>query len=257
MSYIENPKIKGSGVFCAIPQTGECPQKCADCFFQGGRSYLEPLQENVPNIPDDIEYWHIIRVNDGHDSYFLEPDAKWRYGADATRDFLQKRCRGRIQLFFNTSIAKNFERYRGMPFVLTVNPAEMTDVDFHRVADPPINLMFVRIRVNTWNVESVVNPAISFYAERQVPVVLTFMRYYEETIPEGHRSFYIYKKKVLNDYWVLRTETWESIMWRHRFNKWVSSCGIEGEEGFFECRHCGVCLREYFATMDRMWREEK
>jgi len=50
--YKENPKTKGSGIICCIPQTGICPQKCDDCFFQSGRSYLEPLVDNLPNMPD-------------------------------------------------------------------------------------------------------------------------------------------------------------------------------------------------------------
>lgn len=49
MSYIENPKTKGSGIVCAIPQTGVCPIGCEDCFFQSDRSFLEPLDENLPS----------------------------------------------------------------------------------------------------------------------------------------------------------------------------------------------------------------
>jgi len=43
MGYKENPKTKGSGIVCAIPQKGICPNRCEDCFFQSGRSY-----ENTP-----------------------------------------------------------------------------------------------------------------------------------------------------------------------------------------------------------------
>jgi len=52
MTYKENPKTKGSGILCAIPQTGRCPMQCSDCFFQSGRSFLEPLDENLPNMPE-------------------------------------------------------------------------------------------------------------------------------------------------------------------------------------------------------------
>ncbi len=38
MDYKENPKTKGSGIICAIPQKGICPSKCPDCFFQSVRS---------------------------------------------------------------------------------------------------------------------------------------------------------------------------------------------------------------------------
>ena len=46
-----NPKTKGSGIITCIPQTGRCPNGCEDCFFQSGRSYLEPLEENLPHVP--------------------------------------------------------------------------------------------------------------------------------------------------------------------------------------------------------------
>ena len=50
MPYKENPKTKGSGIICCIPQKGTCPNNCEDCFFQSGRSYLEPLSENLPRV---------------------------------------------------------------------------------------------------------------------------------------------------------------------------------------------------------------
>jgi hypothetical protein len=68
-SYIENPKTKGSGVICCIPQKGFCPVNCADCFFQSGRSYLEPLEEKLPNMPTlEQSAGMVVRVNDGNDS---------------------------------------------------------------------------------------------------------------------------------------------------------------------------------------------
>jgi len=69
MPYIENPKTKGSGIICCIPQAGECPIHCDDCFFQSGRSYLEPLDVNLPNLPSKEEsQGRVVRVNDGNDS---------------------------------------------------------------------------------------------------------------------------------------------------------------------------------------------
>ena len=66
---IENPKTKGSGILCAIPQRGTCPLKCSDCFFQSGRSYLEPLDRNLPNLPSSEEATgRVVRMNDGNDS---------------------------------------------------------------------------------------------------------------------------------------------------------------------------------------------
>ena len=69
MKYVENPKTKGSGIICCISQEGECPMKCDDCFFQSGRSYLEPLKEHLPNMPTIAEAeGKVVRVNDGNDS---------------------------------------------------------------------------------------------------------------------------------------------------------------------------------------------
>jgi hypothetical protein len=69
MTYIENPKFKGSGILACIPQTGKCPNNCTDCFFQSGRSYLEPLEQNLPNMPPiELASTQVVRVNDGHDS---------------------------------------------------------------------------------------------------------------------------------------------------------------------------------------------
>jgi phosphate starvation-inducible PhoH-like protein len=40
---------------------------------------------------------------------------------------------------------------------------------------------------------------------------------------------------------------------RYKDNKWVHSCGkIEGELGDTHCRFCGNCLREYYATTERL-----
>ena len=69
--YIENPKLAGSGIAACIPQEGTCPIGCEDCFFRDGRSYLNPLEDNLPNMPDPekvIKEGKIVRVNDGNDS---------------------------------------------------------------------------------------------------------------------------------------------------------------------------------------------
>ena len=68
-----------------------------------------------------------------------------------------------------------------------------------------------------------------------------------------HKEHYIYRKRTLNSYYAITTAAWMAIMDRYRLNKFVSSCGkIEGELGKTGCRYCGNCLREYFATVERM-----
>lgn len=237
MSYIENPKTKGSGIVCAIPQTGTCPNKCEDCFFQSGRSYLEPLDKNLPNMPDEDMDFYLVRVNDGNDS-------------NVDRETVEVATCSYRHRFYNTAIPKlDFPA----PVVLTVNPSKMTDVDFHKIRVVPKNLMFVRFRANTWNIE-LQKACIQYYSNKDIPVVLTFMAYYDkESVPVLHRPKYVWRKRTLNSYWAITTSEWRQVMYYYRNNKWVHSCGkIEGELGDTHCRFCGNCLREYFATITRM-----
>jgi hypothetical protein len=238
--YKENPKTKGSGIVCGIPQIGICPMKCADCFFQSGRSYLEPLDDNLPNLPNELDMssYRILRVNDGNDSSHHYVDV-----IEAVKNYPMK--------FYNTSMDRCLSIFDA-PVVLTVNPGMRTDTGFTQVKDIPKNLMFVRARVNAWNLEKVVDKVVDYYSERGIPVILTFMAYFKEKIPEGYEAYYTFRKRTLNSYWAITTAGWEKIMARYKYNKWVHSCGkIEGEKGASGCRFCGNCLREYFATMER------
>lgn len=266
MSYVHNPKTKGSGILACIPQTGRCPNGCEDCFFQSGRSYLEPLDEHLPNMPPmNIAMGSIIRVNDGNDSNVRRDEVM-----AAVRDYPDK--------FYNTAIPRlDFDA----PVVLTINPGEMTDNSWHKIPDPiPKNLMFVRIRTNMWNLDTVVRPAVEYYAAREVPIVLTFMAYYEDKEIEqnvdvstlsdfpnhiyslvkrklSETGQYIYRKRTMNSYYAITTAAWKQVMdefWADvKVNKWVYSCGkIEGEKGVSGCRFCGNCIREYYATKERM-----
>jgi len=240
MSYIENPKTKGSGIIGCIPQKDRCPNNCADCFFQSGRSYLEPLEKNLPNMPTvEQTIGRVVRVNDGNDSNVYKNLVK-----DSVKFYLYK--------FFNTSIPTNLEFFVD-PIVLTINPAEMTDREFYKLNPIPKNLMFVRIRTNMWNLESVVRPAIAYYTEKRVPIVLTFMAYYDTPVPEEYQDFYIFTERTLNSYWVIKTAKWKEIMDKYWKNDMVYSCSkIEGENASRACARCGNCIREYFVTMERM-----
>lgn len=242
--YIVNPKMRGSGMLGCIPQKGRCPNNCSDCFFQSGRSFLEPLDENTPNMPDirDVELFNrVVRVNDGNDS-----NVNRALVISKTKQFTMK--------FYNTSIPRNLEEFDA-PVVLTVNPSYMTDKEWHKIDPIPTNLMFVRIRTNTWNIFDVVYPTINYYTEREVPVVLTFMAYYDtpEKIPLHHKKNYKFMTRTLNKYFAITTKAWEEVMYEFRYNKWVYSCSkIEGEKGTHACHRCGNCLREYFYTMEKI-----
>jgi hypothetical protein len=247
-NYIENPKTKDSGIICCIPQKGVCPMKCPDCFFQGGKSYLEPLNDNLPNMPSLKEVGNkIVRVNDGNDSC-------------NNIDLVIKSVKKYKQKFYNTSI---YDRMKWLkfdaPVVFTCNPGIKTDVEFNLGGNYDNfrrKLMFVRIRTNTWNLENVVDKVIKNFTHPHynISVVLTFMAYYDEkSIPEEHRKYYVLRKRTLNSYYAITTAGWEMIMSRYKYNINVYSCGkVEGELGKIGCSKCGNCIREYFNAIERM-----
>ncbi len=239
--YKENPKTKGSGIMCAIPQTGRCPNNCLDCFFQSGRSFLEPLEENLPNMPDlrdVVLYNRIVRVNDGNDS-------------NIKRSLVMKETKQYPMKFYNTSLPIDLEDFDA-PVVLTLNPGEMTDYKWHKLDPISNNLMFVRIRTNMWNITRLVVPAVKYYTTREISVILTFMAYYDtmDKIPEHHREAYEFRKRTINSYNAIKTKAWRRIMKEFRDNKYIYSCGREGITS--GCKFCGNCLREYFSTMERI-----
>jgi len=240
--YIENPKTKGSGIISCIPQTGTCPMKCSDCFFQSGRSYLEPLSKNLPNMPTPEQAKNmVVRVNDGNDSC-----NKWKIVKAGTKKYPMK--------FYNTSYRRAYDKYfDGQPFVLTVNPGRDTDKVFYQLAPKvPKNIMFVRVRTNMWNLD-LVEDAVAAYSKMKVPIVLTFMRYYKDEVPKKFKKYYTFKKKIINSYWLLNEKGWKKV--RKRIidkNDLVYTCGTEGDNAKFLCRDCGNCLREYFATVERI-----
>lgn len=248
-----NPKLRDSGMISCIPQSRPCPNECADCFFQSGRSYLEPLEENLPHVPTrEMAHGRVVCMNDGNDS-------------NVDRDIVIPVAACYEDVFFNTSIPQ-FD-FPG-PVVLTINPGRHTDEEFRvgRVHEYtmqgvviPQNLMFVRVRTNTWNLDTV-EEAVRFYTSllpKPVPVVLTFMAYYETPIPKQERVHYEWRERMLNSYWAIKNTSWRMIMQRFADNPLVYSCGHEGISTL--CKHCGNCLREYHATKERLRtkREEK
>lgn len=229
VGYIENPKTKGSGIICCIPQTGVCPNKCADCFFQGGRSYLEPLSENLPNMPPkEATHGRVVRVNDGHDSAI-----DYRLALEMTKDFPDK--------FYNTSLPEGPDLLRWAT-VLTVNPGALTDFSFHKVESP--YLMFVRARTNLWNLQVVEN-IVEFYAlKRSISVIITWMNYYTPSlIPVQYRESYKVLTHILNPYLSPTLDAYEKANYLFS-NSGVYECGKL-------CKDCGNCLREYYK-----WKEK-
>lgn len=235
-NWVQNPKVKGSGIIACIPQAGLCPHGCEDCFFQSGRSYLEPLKENLPYVPlVGISIGRVVKMNDGNDS-------------NIERDLVEKTAERYENVFFNTASPHRLGGYPA-PVVFTVNMGKMTDTGFHKLKKIPDNLMFVRVRVNSWNVSDVVIPAVEYYTEKGVVVVLTYMAYYTATIPPIYIEDYKWKKRTLNSYYVLREERQEGIEGLFNRDPIVYSCGYKGQ---YACTFCGNCIREYYNTMERL-----
>ena len=250
MSYIHNPKTIKSGIICAIPHTGICPNMCPDCFFQNERSFLEPLKKNLPNMPTLKEAaGRIIRVSDGHDSII-------------DQEMVMEACLKYKDKFYNTACYRGTDRKRikqkdmtallerfDAPVVVTVNPSKMTDKSFHKLDPIPRNLMFVRFRINTWNT-GLAARAIDYYTALKVPVILTFMAYHTEKLPEGHEGFYTYKTRTKNPYWVINLDKSLEMVKDYVANEYVYTCGKNSNS--FPCHRCGNCLREYYATKERL-----
>ena len=241
MAYIENPKFAGSGIVACVPQDGPCPFGCKGCFANASNSYLPDHQPNIPT-PEQAR-GRVVRVNDANDS-------------NNQRDLVMHTAAQYADAFYNTSRPRlDFDK----PVVLTINPGEMTDKSYYTLSDcglvyqAPKNLMFVRFRTNTWN-KDLCSRAVRYWTGLNVPVVLVFMAHNgEEDIPEDYRRDYVFRKRTLNSYWAITTTAWKEIVTRFLAMKLVYSCGrVEGELGDTKCKFCGNCLREYYATMERM-----
>ncbi len=233
MSYKENPKTKNSGIICCIPQSTVCPQKCPDYFFQSGRSYLESLDKNLPNIPTDTS-GRIVRINDGNDS-------------NVERSIVELTASKYSNYFFNTSISKQLDKFSA-PVVFTCNPGEMIDIKFHKLDKKPDNLMFVRVRVNAWNARTVVKNAVKYFTDMDIRVVLTFVAYFTTYIPKTHKEFYTYKVRTINAYYCINKQMLD-VEGMFEDSPLVYTCGYKGTH---ECHRCGNCIREFYRVKEEM-----
>lgn len=221
--YIENPKLIGTNIIDCIPQTGECPHKCPECFYNGGRFFRDV---NEPWIPTKEQVGDkIVRVNSGNDS-------------NNQRELVIEKTKNYDEVFYNTSIPK-FD-FPG-PVVFTCNGGKKGEL---KLVDDVDNLMFVRVRVDSWDLE-VVDRAVEHYLEKhRVPVVLTFMRYYNgDLIPLWNQNDYEWRKSIINDYWCIKPEVILSIMTRYK-GLGVRMCGTPAGSGCIDCRNCELLYYE-------------
>lgn len=216
---MKNPKIEGSGIVECKPQVGKCPNDCNQCYYNRNEEYCKsaiyPLYDTEK----------IVRVNAGHDS-----NSQREMVIAITEQYKYK--------FFNTSIPR-FD-FPG-PVVFTANPQEEQDAVFLHPSVIPDNLMFVRLRVSSVNIEYI-ERAIGFYTEHLVPVVLTFMAYYD--CEPSLTRFYEWKKRHINDYWCPK-ESFKAAVLKQLGNRLVSICGDL-------CKDCRNCETYYWQTLKRM-----
>lgn len=242
--YQINPKTNGSRVVCCVPQAGRCFVKCSDCFFQPSaetgesRAYLGPNYEFTPNVPTpDIYKGKIVRINDCNDSNYK-------------RDIVMATAAQFVDKFFNTSIPKDLAGFI-YPVVLTLNPgsAKQTDTRWHKI-DVPDNLMFVRLRVNSWNLD-LVDAAVEYYAvKHNVPVIFTYMAYYETPIPDCYTHHYTWRERTKNSYWVINPEEWDRIYVRYAGIDKVRTCGKDAMK--FSCTDCRNCENFYRERVEQL-----
>lgn len=226
--FPENPKMAGSRITDLVPQGGErCPFNCDQCYGNVGFYTDVPLMR-------PIEEGKIYRVN----SWF---DSNWHtnYVIEATACYEHR--------FFNTSIPK-IDHFPA-PVVLTVNGPN-TDYAFWAVIDRG-NLMAVRVRVNSWNIEQVVDPCVGWYVAQGVPVLLTFMRYYDKGAVKCPNDYEEDKLvHIVNKYYDITSEAKRSILERYDHMPLVMWC-----YGHY-CRDCNLCEGLYWRAYWRMnWRK--
>ncbi len=221
-----NPKLVDSNIIDCIPQTEECPLKCAECYYNGGRFFRTLEKPLIPEIADSIG--KIVRINSGHDSN-LEKEKVIEVGSRYSK------------VFYNTSIP-NFDF--PAPVVFTCNSTHLILAE-HNLK----NLMYVRFRANTVNLREADEAVEYYWIKNGIPIVMTFMRYYsEENVP--NMDSYEYKKHILNPYWMPTTNTIIRIMSRWQ-NKTVPihgvrMCGTLYSSYCADCRNCEFLYYDFF-----------
>jgi hypothetical protein len=226
---LENPKLKGSGIFDCKPQKGPCPMGCAECFYNRKDAFYFPIEED--QFPDFFEIGDkgIVRVNSGHDS-----NLNREYVIESTKKYPRK--------FYNTSIPRfDFPD----PVVFTANRYEEDpsyspkELDW----DSLQNIMAIRLRVSSTNLD-LIDSTVKEWTSFKIPVILTFMSYYTHCPDE---TLYEWKVRHINSYWCPKKSFMVEVLKREKEigGDFVYACGIE--TGY--CKDCHNCSNLYFRKM--------
>lgn len=223
----ENPKMKGTNLIDCIPQIGECPMQCEECYYNSGRFYRTLDMPLMPTLEESKG--KIVRVNSGHDS-------------NIQRELVIRSTRKYKRKFYNTSL-DNFDF--PAPVVFTCNGRYLI------LTRNLENLMFVRIRTSMMNLGEV-DQAVNYYlVKNQIPVVLTFMRYYnKESISNAILSFFEFKKHILNSYWCHTVEAHLKILTRYK-GLGIRMCGTPVSSLCIDCRNCEFLYWEHLRRLKR------
>jgi len=218
LEYQENPKLIGAKVIDCIPQTGECPNKCPDCFYNGGRFFRTLDEPWMPDLDEVLSGGRIVRVNSGHDS-------------NLQKDLVLRETAKYPYKFYNTSIPSfDFPA----PVVFTCNGGK----DGKLKLVEPDNVMFVRVRVDSWDMETADKAVEHYLKKRGTPVVLTFMRYYDGAkIPTEAKGDYEWKKHLVNKYYCIKSKTILRIMSRFK-GMGIRMCSTPWSSNCIDCRNC-------------------
>lgn len=227
-----NPKQDGLPLYDCIPQSGPCPNNCSQCYYN--HNFYLPIDK--PHFPTLEEVGDgIVRVNSGNDSNF---EREWVILS--TERYLKR--------FFNTSIPEfDFPD----PVVFTANPNEECAVPDHCIPEEQIkNLMFVRLRVSSTNLH-LVQKAVKEWGGRGVPIVLTFMRYFEEAASnKQYGDQYVYREHIKNSYWCPTEEFMRvALAYVQIANAHVEMCGTPRSS---LCKDCLCCAKYYYEAKRRM-----
>ena len=207
---------------------------CPECKGHG-RVYAFYTNINEPNIPSPEEVGDgIVRMNCGHDS-------------NLEKELVLKTAERYKHVFFNTSIP-DF-RFPG-PVVYTANRDETAKQHNIGCQGSTDNLMFVRLRTSSDNI-GVVLLEVDAWTSLNIPVVLTFMAYYDEDKLPQQTNMYEWKKRHINEYWCPTRELKEMCLNRAKEvgGRLVTMCGTLDSN---YCRDCRNCETYYWQARKRL-----